>query len=268
MRGLLHRPAVAFALGALLVAAAVAGRAAHAALGGDVVNACFKPSNGTLYLIGGESGRTACQPGDVPISWNTQGLQGPAGPKGDPGPAGEQGPKGDTGQQGAPGAFSGSFASPNGLYRLTVADAGIRLEGPGGLVSLVGDGIVVDSTDALTLQSATGTSLRSGASLTALAGGALSLRGSSAIQIRADTSLSAEAGTALSLRAASGLSAQAGAAMTAQAGGAIDVAGASVRLNGATCGVLRPTDLAAAVPDGGGPVVLNPLGSPTVRFGC
>jgi len=65
MRGLLHRSAVAFALGALLVAAAVAGRAAHAALGGDVVNACVKPSSGTLYLIGGESGRTALRPTDL-----------------------------------------------------------------------------------------------------------------------------------------------------------------------------------------------------------
>jgi hypothetical protein len=32
--------------------------------------------------------------------------------------------------------------------------------------------------------------------------------------------------------------------------------------------VLRPTDLAAAIPDAGGPVLLNPLGSPTLRFGC
>jgi hypothetical protein len=118
------------------------------------------------------------------------------------------------------------------------------------LVSLVGDGIVVDSADALTLQSATGTSLRSGAALTAVAGGAFSLRGSSAIQIRADTSLTAEAGTALSLRAASSLAAQAGGAVTAQAGGTVDIGGASVRLNGATCGVLRPTDLAAAIPRG------------------
>ena len=70
------------------------------------------------------------------------------------------------------------------------------------------------------------------------------------------------------LRAASSLAAQAGGAVTAQAGGAVDIGGASVRLNGATCGVLRPTDLAAAIPDAGGPVLLNPLGSPTLRFGC
>jgi hypothetical protein len=76
MTRLSRRPALAFVAGALLVAAALGGRAAYASLGDNVVNACFKPSNGTLYLIGGDSGRSACQPGDMPISWNARGLNG------------------------------------------------------------------------------------------------------------------------------------------------------------------------------------------------
>jgi hypothetical protein len=58
------------------------------------------------------------------------GPAGPAGPAGPPGPPGPQGPPG-TGE-GDP--FSGTFTSPNGLYTLSVTDAGIRLEGPSGKV--------------------------------------------------------------------------------------------------------------------------------------
>ena len=69
MARLFRRPALAFVAGALLVAAALGGRAAYASLADDVVTACFKPSNGTLYLVGDGSRRTDCQPGDRPISW-------------------------------------------------------------------------------------------------------------------------------------------------------------------------------------------------------
>ena len=64
----------AFALGAALMSAVLLGRPAHATE--STIEACFKPSNGTLYLLGGGSGRTACQPGDIPISWNTAGVNG------------------------------------------------------------------------------------------------------------------------------------------------------------------------------------------------
>jgi len=78
MRTILQRPATTFALGAILVLAAVGGRAAVAALGqAATVNACYKTSNGGLYLIGASSHRTKCQPGDVPISWNAAGPAGP-----------------------------------------------------------------------------------------------------------------------------------------------------------------------------------------------
>ena len=64
----------AFVLGAALAAAFFSGRAAHAT--DASIEACFKPSNGTLYLLGGGSGRSECQPGDIPISWNTTGVNG------------------------------------------------------------------------------------------------------------------------------------------------------------------------------------------------
>ena len=70
----LRRTIFAFVLGAALAAAVFVGRAAQATTG--QIDACFKPSNGTLYLLGGDSGRTECQPGDIPISWNTAGVNG------------------------------------------------------------------------------------------------------------------------------------------------------------------------------------------------
>jgi hypothetical protein len=70
----LRRTVFAFVLGAALTAAVFVGRAAHATTG--EINACFKPSNGTLYLLGEGGGRSECQPGDIPISWNSAGLNG------------------------------------------------------------------------------------------------------------------------------------------------------------------------------------------------
>ena len=71
---LLRRSVFAFVLGAALAAAVFIGRSAFATT--DTINACFKPSNGTLYLLGDGTGRNACQPGDIPISWNTAGVNG------------------------------------------------------------------------------------------------------------------------------------------------------------------------------------------------
>jgi len=135
MRTIFQRPATTFALGAILVLAAVGGRAAVAALGqAATVNACYKTSNGGLYLIGASSHRTKCQPGDVPISWNAAGPAGPPGAKGD---------KGDPGAPGAPGApFNGTFESPNHLYSISVTDAGIRLRSAfGGEIEMAGPAI-------------------------------------------------------------------------------------------------------------------------------
>jgi hypothetical protein len=70
----LRRTVFAFVLGAALATAVFFGRAAHATT--NTINACFKPSNGTLYLLGDGPGRSECQPGDIPISWNTEGVNG------------------------------------------------------------------------------------------------------------------------------------------------------------------------------------------------
>ena len=129
MRTILKRPATTFVLGAVLVLAAVGGRAAVAALDqAATVDACYKTSNGSLYLIGASSQRSECQPGDVPISWNAEGPAGPPGEKGD---------KGDPGEPGAP--FDGTFESPNHLYSISVTDAGIRLRSVfGGEIEMAG----------------------------------------------------------------------------------------------------------------------------------
>jgi len=71
------------------------------------IDACYKPSNGTIYVIGLQTGRSTCQPNDVAIQWSIQGPTGDQGPKGDTGSTGAtgaQGPKGDTGSTGATGA--------------------------------------------------------------------------------------------------------------------------------------------------------------------
>jgi len=158
-----RRPLFAFTLGAALAAAVLLGRAAYADNG--TINACFKPSNGTLYLLDASS-RTVCQPGDIPISWNAAGLQGPPGP---PGPPGEDGEDGEP--------FSGTFASPNGQYSLTVADDGIRLLGPNGRLDLVAGGITIDSQLGLTLRGTTAAALLSSGSVTVQGAGQVAVNG-------------------------------------------------------------------------------------------
>ena len=159
MSVILRRTVFAFVLGAALASAVLVGRAAFATT--DTISACFKPSNGTLYLLGDASGRTECQPGDIPISWNTAGVNGQDGvsvtsqalaPGDDPacpnggskftavngvsyacnGSNGQDGLDGQNGLDGQDGQdFSGTFTSPNGLYRLVVNDTTARLEGRG-----------------------------------------------------------------------------------------------------------------------------------------
>lgn len=232
-----RRPALAFVAGALLVAVALGGRAAYAALGEDVVNACFKPSNGTLYLIGGDSGRSACQPGDMPISWNARGLNGVDGEDGEDGQDGEDGEDGVsvtsvaldpgadpncplggsrfTSASGVTYACNGGFAaesrSPNGTFRIRLNDAGIDLEGPGGRIRVTNTGVSLDAVTTLALR------------------GPL-------VDLDAQAQMTLDA--------------------------------PFMALNGGGCGVLRPTDVAFAVGPDGGIVLVNPVGSLTVRTGC
>jgi hypothetical protein len=101
-----------------------------------VINACYKPSNGTIYVIGQQTGRTTCQPNDLAIQWNVQGptgAQGPQGAQGATGPAGAAGPagpqggqgpqgvKGDTGPAGLPGAAGAAGADGKSVTPATLA---------------------------------------------------------------------------------------------------------------------------------------------------
>lgn len=57
----------------------------------DVVIACMNKTNGGVRVV---TDAVQCQNSEVPISWNAEGLPGPAGPTGPAGPAGPTGPTG------------------------------------------------------------------------------------------------------------------------------------------------------------------------------
>jgi hypothetical protein len=166
-----RRPLFAFTLGAALAAAVLLGHAAYATDG--AIEACFKPSNGTLYLLGEGSGRTVCQPGDIPISWNAAGLNGQDGEDGQDGisvtseqlapdddaacPTG--GSKftsasgvtyacnGADGQDGEDGEdFAGTFTSPNGLFTLSIDNSGAKIDGPASSVYILPGSVQIQGT--------------------------------------------------------------------------------------------------------------------------
>jgi len=103
----LRRPFARFTVLAGIVALGIAAGTVALAAQNDtptaVINACYKPSNGTIYVIGQQTGRTTCQPNDLAIQWNAQGPVGPQGPKGDKGDTGSTGPTGPQGPQGVKG---------------------------------------------------------------------------------------------------------------------------------------------------------------------
>ncbi len=70
-------PSIAFILTTVLLLAPP-----HA--GADTINACAKKTNGTLRLVA-DLGQ--CTSNEAPISWESEGPQGPAGPQGEPAPA-------------------------------------------------------------------------------------------------------------------------------------------------------------------------------------
>jgi hypothetical protein len=139
-------------LGGLLV-----GGVAYAGKGGSQINACAKKESGMLYLPGDKG----CKGGDSPVAWNVkgppgqqgppgpEGATGPEGPAGPPGPAGATGPQGPSGPPGPAGTFTGTFASPNGQYSITVLDTGIELKGPGGKIKVNAGNVTMEGTAAL-----------------------------------------------------------------------------------------------------------------------
>ena len=132
----LRRPTLAFALGLAVAVAAFAGSAAYGALTDQSVDACYAPKTGALSVVGRDDAPDKCALGTLPISWAERGPQGPVGPAG---PAG---------------TFSGTFSSPNGLYSISVTNAGILLSGPGSTVRLTGPSVSVDSTGPTTVRGA------------------------------------------------------------------------------------------------------------------
>ena len=56
----------------------------------DEIHGCVRNSNGKLRIVGVQG---ACKPDrETPVTWNTDGPQGPAGAQGEQGPQGEPGP--------------------------------------------------------------------------------------------------------------------------------------------------------------------------------
>lgn len=85
------------------------------------------------------------------------------------------GAKGDTGASGTP--FSGAFQSPSGDFKLSVADSGIKLQGPSSKITFDAGGLSVDSAAALTVRAGTNLALQSGAAAS-LSGSLVNIGGS------------------------------------------------------------------------------------------
>jgi hypothetical protein len=133
MRRLLRRHVLGYALGLLTALAGFGVGAAWAGhkAGNNTVHACASHGNGALYL---QTADGTCKPNDATVEWSITGPQGPQGQKGD------KGDKGDAGAQGAPGTINRAV-SPNGVFTLTLGDAGILLKGPRGSVTVDFQGV-------------------------------------------------------------------------------------------------------------------------------
>ncbi len=132
MRRVLGRQALGYALGLLTALAGFAVGAAwagHSATDNAIV-ACASHEDGTLYLQDRGKKKDGCARHDTTVQWSITGPQGPQGLKGDTGAAGAAGAAGPAG---APGTIS-SASSPNGVFTITLSNAGILLKGPNGAV--------------------------------------------------------------------------------------------------------------------------------------
>ncbi len=82
------------------LAAALAAIAVSLPASADTIVACANKTNGMLRVVGSAAD---CRNSELPLSWNSQGVPGPAGPAGPPGPAGAAGPAGPAGPTGETG---------------------------------------------------------------------------------------------------------------------------------------------------------------------
>jgi hypothetical protein len=144
--------------------ATILGVSAH---GGDVakIHACVDQA-GNLKIVDASA---TCKKNEVAVDWNIQGVKGDAGAQGIAGAPGSKGDKGDQGEQGVagpPGAFTGTFKSPDQSYGLMVTDAGIELTGPTTLVRLGPGGIEIASDGAVSIESAAKIDIKTAGPLT------------------------------------------------------------------------------------------------------
>lgn len=173
--------------------ATIVGVSAH---GGDttLIHACVGSAGGVRIV----DASAACKTNETAIDWNVQGLKGDKGdpglqgPKGDQGDPGVQGPKGDQGDTGPAGTFSGVFTSPNQAYQLSVADSGIEMAGPQGIVRITAAGVELASPGAkitvdvarINIESDVQVIVRSGASVDIEAAAITSIEGSGILDLK------------------------------------------------------------------------------------
>jgi hypothetical protein len=159
----LRRRHIAFVL---VTCIAAAGGIAYAAIpdATGVIHGCYRVSTddqkGQLRAVS-EPGN--CRSNELPIDWSVTGPQGPPGADGEDGADGEP--------------FSGTFTSPNGLYSLSVTDAGIVLAGAGSRIALDATGIEIRSASDLELLGGANVRVESSGNATVRAGATLSHHG-------------------------------------------------------------------------------------------
>jgi hypothetical protein len=245
---LLHRRSVfAFVLGAALAAAVLIGRSAFATT--ETINACFKPSNGTLYLLGESSGRYECQPGDIPISWNTAGVNGQDGVS-------------VTSETLAPGDDA---ACPNGGSKFTaVSGVTYACNGTNGVDGQDGQ----DGQDGVDGQDGRdGVDGANGQDGEDFAGTFTSPNGLFRLIVDNTGARLEGPGAARVQLTQNSVQIQTPGLLSAS-GGLTTIGGTQIFLNGSSCGLLRPTDVVPAVGPDGGAILLNPVGTTSVRTSC
>jgi hypothetical protein len=135
MRRVFTRQVLGYVLGLLTAFAgfavggvAFAGHSATGVTAGgsdNTLTACESQVDGSLYLVDRGKKTDGCRKRDTTVMWSITGPQGPQGIQG------IQGPKGDQGARGADGSVS-KAVSPNGVFTITLSNAGILLKGPNG----------------------------------------------------------------------------------------------------------------------------------------
>lgn len=128
MKRLLRRQVLGYALGLLTAVAGFtvgAAWAGHSATDNNTITACASHEDGVLYLLDRGQKKPGCHRRDATVTWSI------TGPQGIQGIQGLQGLQGDKGDQGAAGTISRAV-SPNGVFMITLSNAGILLKGPNG----------------------------------------------------------------------------------------------------------------------------------------